>query len=151
MKKLEILLPAAIVFFALFVIGAGIFYYDYPMTVMRFPYVVGGVLIVLAGWRVIGAIKGKRLPGEPAEPEEPTMGSVGEFVRTALWLLGILPAVWLLGYLAGIPVYLLAYFRAHGESWLMSIALALGALAVTYLVFMVFLKVRLPVMPIGFS
>jgi len=151
MKKLEILLPASIIVFTAFVIAAGIFYYDYPMAVMRFPYFVGGFLIALSAWRLIGAVQGKRLPGEPAEVTEPTTESVGEFVRTALWLLGILPSVWVLGYLAGIPVYLVAYFRAHGESWRMSLALAGGALAVTYLVFIVLLKVRLPIMPIGFS
>ncbi len=151
MKKLEILLPALIIVFTAFVIGAGVFYYNYPMAVMRFPYFVGGFLIALSTWRLIGAVRGRRLPGEPAEATEPTTESVGEFVRTALWLVGILPAVWLFGYLAGIPIYLVAYFRAHCESWLLSLTLAGGALAVTYLVFIVALKVRLPVMPLGFS
>ncbi len=151
MKKLEILLPAAIIVFTAFVIAAGIFYYAYPMSVMRFPYFVGGFLIALSTWRLIGAVRGKRLPGEPAEALEPTTEGIGEFVRTALWLVGILPAVWLFGYLAGIPIYLVAYFRAHGETWLLSLLLAGGALAVTYFVFIIALKVRLPVMPLGFS
>jgi hypothetical protein len=150
-KQLEILFPALIIVFAGFVVGAGAFYYHYDMQVMRFPYLVGGVLLALAAVRLVQAIQGKRLPGEPEEPEAPTTESLGEFTRTALWLVGILPAVWLLGYLAGIPIYLLAYFRAHGESWLMSISLSLAALAVTYFVFIVFLRVHLPIMPIGFQ
>lgn len=151
MKQLEILFPALIIVFAGFVVGAGAFYYQYDMQVMQFPYLVGGVLIALATLRLVQAIRGKRLPGEPAEPEEPTTESLAEFTRTALWLVGILPAAWLLGYLAGIPLYLLAYFRAHGESWMVSVALSLAALAVTYFVFIVFLRVHLPIMPIGFQ
>jgi hypothetical protein len=151
MKKLEILFPALIIVFTAFVVGAGAFYYNYAIAVMRFPYLVGGVLIALASWRLVQAIKGKRLPGEPEVPEEPTTESMAEFTRTALWLVGILPAVWLLGYLAGIPVYLLAYFRAHGEPWWLSLVLSLGALAVTYFVFIVFLRVNLPIMPLGFQ
>jgi hypothetical protein len=151
MKKLEIILPATIIVFTLFVVGAGAFYYNYSIAVMRFPYFVGAVLIGLSALRLVQAIKGKRLPGEPEEIQEPTTESMAEFTRTALWLVAILPSVWLLGYLAGIPLYLLAYFRAHGESWLMSISLALGALAVTYFVFIVFLRVNLPVMPLGFQ
>jgi hypothetical protein len=151
MKQLEILFPAVIIVFAAFVVGAGAFYYGYDMAVMRFPYLVGGVLMALASLRLVQAIQGKRLPGEPEEPEAPTTESLAEFTRTALWLVGILPAVWLLGYLAGIPLYLLAYFRAHGESWLTSVSLSLAALAVTYFVFIVFLRVHLPIMPLGFE
>lgn len=151
MKKLEILLPAAIIVFTLFVLGAGIFYYEYGMNVMRFPYLVGGVLIALSAWRLVQAIEGKRLPGEPEEPEEPTTESLREFAGTAAWLLGILPVVWLLGYPAGITLYIFAYLKAHGESWLMSIVLGTAGFAITYFVFVEALKVRLPVWPIGLN
>jgi hypothetical protein len=56
-----------------------------------------------------------------------------------------------LGYVIGIPLYLLAYIRAHGESWMTSVTLAGGALLVTYLVLMEFLRVPLPVWPLGFG
>ena len=151
MRKFEILFPALAIVFTVFVVAAGALYYNYSMTVMRFPYVVGGLLVLLAGWRLIGAVRGESLPGEPEVPKEIAAGSTGQFLRTGLWMLGILLAVQVCGYLAGIPLYLLAYFKAHGENWRTSILLSISALIVTYFVFIVFLKVRLPIMPIGFG
>lgn len=147
MKTLEIAFAAALLAFVAFIIGAGVFIYDYPMNVMRFPYFVGAFLLAMGGWRLWGALKGQRL--EEEVEEAPTTESVGEFARTALWLLSILPAVWILGYPAGITLYLLVYFLAHGQGWLTSVILSLAALAVTYFVFIVFLRVNLPVWPIG--
>ncbi len=147
MKAFEIAFAAALLLFVAFIIGAGVFFYGYPMNVMRFPYFVGGFLLLMGAWRLRGAIRGERLEGETEE--EPTTDSIGEFARTALWLLLILPAVWILGYPAGITAYLLVYFLAHGQSWLTSVLLSAAALAVTYFVFIVFLRVNLPVWPIG--
>lgn len=150
MKTFEIGFAAVLLLFVAFIIGAGVFFYNYPMNVMRFPYFVGGFLLLMVGWRLKGAIRGERLPDEEEE-QEPTTESVGEFARTALWLVAILPAVWVLGYPAGITLYLLVYFLVHGQGWLVSVLLSAAALAVTYFVFIVFLKVNLPVWPIGFG
>lgn len=160
MKRVEIIFPALLIAFVLFVDGAGVFYYQYSFTVMRFPYVAGGLLILLAGWRIRNALAAPSAPpdGSRAEKESETAAiapapeeSAREILVTGLWLLGILPAVWICGYPAGIPLYLMAYFRGHGERWGISIALSLVALAVTYFVFILMLKVRLPLLPIGFS
>ena len=150
MKKMEALFPAVIIVFVLFILGSGIFYYQYPIAVMRFPYIDGAFLLVMAGWHLWRTLTGRRLVDE-GDLENPTTESIGEFVRTALWLLAILPAIWLLGYLIGIPVYLMIYFRAHGQSWGLSLILSGAAMAVTYFVFMRFLGVNLPVMPVGFG
>ncbi|OGA13113.1 MAG: hypothetical protein A3H32_19105 [Betaproteobacteria bacterium RIFCSPLOWO2_02_FULL_63_19] len=159
-RRLEIIFPALLIAFVLLVVGAGVFYYQYSFTVMRFPYVSGGLLILLAGWRIRNALAAPSSPadGSRAETESETAAiapppeeSAREVLLTGLWLLGILPAVWIFGYPAGIPLYLMAYFRGHGERWAVSIALSLVALAVTYFVFILMLKVRLPVLPLGFS
>jgi hypothetical protein len=149
MKTFEIAFAALLLLFVAAIIGAGAFVYNYPLNVMRFPYFVGGFLILMGLWRLRGAIRGERLDGE--REEGPTTESIGEFARTAGWLLAILPAVWILGYPAGICLYLLVYFRAHGQGWTSTIALSLAALAVTYFVFIVFLRVNLPVWPIGLA
>jgi hypothetical protein len=149
MKTFEIAFAAVLLLFVAGIIGAGMFFYNYPMNVMRFPYFVGGFLLLMGAWRLRGAIRGERLEGE--SDDAPTTESVAQFARTALWLLAILPAVWILGYPAGICLYLLVYFMAHGQGWMISIILALAALAVTYFVFIVFLKVNLPVWPIGLA
>lgn len=150
MKTLEIAFAAVLVAFVAFIIGAGVFFYHYPMNVMRFPYLVGTFLLGMAGWRLWGAIRGVRLEGE-REEEAPTTESVGEFTRTALWLLLILPAVWILGYPVGITVYLLVYFLAHGQGWPTAVVLSLAGLAVTYFVFIELLRVNLPVWPVGMA
>lgn len=150
MKTLEKLFPAVLIAFVLFVLGAGIFYYKYPMPVMRFPYLVGGFLLIMATWHLWRTLTGRRLADE-GDLENPTTENLGEFARTSLWLLAILPAIWIFGYLIGIPIYLMAYFKAHGQSWWLSTLLSAAALAVTYFVFMKFLGVNLPITPIGFN
>lgn len=151
MKTLEIAFAAVLLAFVVFIIGAGVVYYHYPMNVMRFPYFVGAFLAGMAAWRLKGAIAGERLEGDVEEGEAPTTESVGEFARTALWLLAILPAVWFLGYPAGITLYLLVYFIAHGQSWWTTILLSAAGLLVTYFVFIELLRVNLPVWPIGLA
>ncbi|MDH3241716.1 MAG: tripartite tricarboxylate transporter TctB family protein [Alphaproteobacteria bacterium] len=149
MKIFEIAFSATLLLFVVAIIGAGMFVYNYPLNVMRFPYFVGGFLLLMGLWRLKGAIQGERLDGE--READPTTESVGQFARTAAWLLAILPAVWILGYPAGISLYLLVYFLVHGQGWLTSIILSLAALAVTYFVFIVFLRVNLPLWPIGLA
>lgn len=140
----ERLFPAAVLVFVAAVLGLGFVVYDYSATVMRFPVVVGGVTGVLCVLRIAAAVRRRAAP--PADARAPAPPALG---RAVLWLVGILPAVYLLGYLAGLPVYLFLYARAHGEGWAMAGGLALACLAVVYGVFMNLLAVPLPVQPLG--
>jgi len=68
-----------------------------------------------------------------------------------LWLVAIAPMVLLLGYLVGLPLYVLVYLKAHGQGWRLSGLLSLATLAVVYLGFVKLLGVPLPLLPPGLT
>jgi hypothetical protein len=68
-------------------------------------------------------------------------------VREALLLLSILPLVFLLGFPAGLAVYLLVVLRCAGESWRLSLAAATASLGLSYGVFVKAMGVPLPLLP----
>ena len=154
MRTADRLFALLIAAFVAFFLAAGILYYHYETTVIRFPLMVGVLVIALA---LIQLVRGPRADGavEPKEEAEtletPRAIDTRELFGGALWLLAILPAVWLLGYPAGITLYLLAYLKAHGEGWVLSIVVALVGLAVVWLLFVQLFAVRLPLLPVGFG
>ena len=62
-----------------------------------------------------------------------------------------MPVVFILGYVIGLPLYVFAYLKVHGQGWRLSGVLSLGTLALVYLGFVKLLGILLPVLPIGFS
>ena len=150
MKRFELIFPVVVFAFLGVLLLLGAFVFDYGPVVMRFPYIVGGFTMVMS--IVVFVIE--RRAGAAPEPSEPTTETPDQERHTprqllvaGLWLIGILPVVYLCGYLVGIPLYLLAYLRAHGEGWLLSLAISLAMLALIYFVFLKILLVPLPLMP----
>ena len=68
-----------------------------------------------------------------------------------MWVVAIVPMVFLLGYPMGLALYVFVYLKSHGQGWLTSGLLALGTLAVVYLGFARLLGVPLPALPLGLS
>lgn len=150
MKTAELIFPIVIFVFVATFVCLGAFVFGYSVTVMRFPLIVGMVTSSLCGLQIVRVMSGG--PGRDAASDEqrdaPT-GSVPVIGPGILWLLSIVPAVYLLGYVIGLPAYLFLYLKAQRESWLMAGGLALLCLAIVYSVFMNLLNVPLPVYPIG--
>ena len=152
MKRFEIVFPATVFAFLGVLLFLGTFVLGYGHIVMRFPYLVGGFTMVMCIIVIAIQVRGGRETGTAATGEAPVMYEEQKIAPRALigaglWLLGILPVMWLCGYLVGIPLYLLAYLRAHGESWLLSITISAAMCALIYFVFLKFLLVPLPLMP----
>jgi len=122
----------------------GRFHYGYSAGLMLFPALVAGAslaviglqLAILARARSDGAAA-RALPPKPPAPA---------LIRL-LWLVAILPFVALLGYPAGLALYLLCALRQAGEGWTVALAVAAGSLAVTLGLFVALLGVPLPVHP----
>lgn len=124
----------------------GLFYYDYSAALMRFPLLAaGGTLLVVivqmaALWRgTAPAPRGAMPAGTPARGRRP--------VREGLLLLSILPLVFLLGFPAGLAVYLLGVLRCAGEAWGLSLAAAAASLGLSYGIFVMAIGVPLPLLP----
>lgn len=151
MRTNELFVPVVLALFMGTFLGLGLFSFQYSLTVMRFPLIVGLVTCALCGLRIAQVVSAGRQggPGPDDERREVSPPAVKPVAFGALWLLGVIPILYLLGYLAGLPLYVFLYLKLHGEGWLMAGGLALLCLAVAYGVFMNALGVPLPVHPIG--
>jgi hypothetical protein len=59
------------------------------------------------------------------------------FYDIALWVLGFLAMIYVLGFLIAIPLFTLSYMRLHKESWKLAGICAAGILVGVYLAFVV--------------
>lgn len=146
----ERLFTIAILLLCLTLILLGLFYFEYPWKLLRFPFGIGLIIVVLC---IVDLVLGKRsgtveaaLESTPDEQWERSL-SPREALRGSLWVLGALPTVYLLGYVIGLPLYILAAVKLRGHGWVTSLATSAGGLAVVYFGFVVGLGVPLPLFP----
>ena len=141
--------------FVLGFLGLGAFYYEYEWIVLRFPLLVGLVACVLCVGNLVKGLRDSKTVGDPGKVAESGTGPAPRTFRQVLpammWVVAVVPVVFLLGYAIGLPLYVFAYLKTHGHGWRLSCVLSLGTLAVVYLGFVKALGVLLPVLPIGFS
>ncbi len=124
----------------------GLFYYDYSAALMRFPLLTaGGTLLVVIVQLV--ALQRGTAPAPRAATSAAAPARGGHPLREGLYLLSVLPLVFLLGFPAGLAVYLLGLLRRAGESWGLSLAVAAGSLVLSYGVFVEGIGIPLPLLP----
>lgn len=133
----EILFPLGVLAFLAVVLLVGGIGLRHPAMVIAFPLGVG---IVTGALCVAVAVRDGNRPaataaGQPIDWSE--AARVG----------AVLPLVLLLGFSAGLAVYLAGYLRWRGEGWGMSLGCAAGSVALTYGVFVKLLAVPLPLIP----
>lgn len=114
------------------------------------PFVFGGLVFVLSGvqlWRELsgreaGGTKKKEKRASGEGDEQPTVkgGSLG---MLALWILGFSAAIYLLGYLVALPLFLLSYVRWRGRSWVAAIVMAVALTGFLYGLFDLALGIKL--------
>ncbi len=51
------------------------------------------------------------------------------------WVLGLLGAIWLVGFHLALPLYVFLYSKVHGAKWVLSLGMAAGIFGVLYGVF----------------
>ncbi|HSM19043.1 MAG TPA: tripartite tricarboxylate transporter TctB family protein [Hyphomicrobiales bacterium] len=156
MARSSVIFTALIAAFVLFFLGLGLFHYEYRWQIMRFPLAVGTAIVLFCIASIAAEIRGARARagGGGAPPaEEDLAGPRMNLRRDAtgmVWMLAILPTIFLFGYVAGLPLYVFVYLKTHGQGWLASAIYAAATLAVVYLGFYKLLSVPLPVMPLEF-
>jgi len=122
--RLRTLFPLGILVFVAILLALSL---QYELEAALFPWVFGSItLFMLVGqiWREVAARK----------RENGVVGSteLRPYVVGIAWVVGILPTVYLLGFLVGLPLYCFLYFKLHGQKWLPSIGLSLLVAAVIY-------------------
>lgn len=106
------------------------------------PVIVGSILFILTA---IQLIKELRLPEDTNAPtmERPPDYPLVDCAPSAAWIVGLGLALYLFGFMASIPVFVIAYIKSHGRGWGMSIGVAAGLTAFIYVVFIELLQVDL--------
>jgi hypothetical protein len=142
MRLGEILFPT-ILFAVVAALIAGGFAAGYSWTVIAFPLGAAIMICGLSAMQVCWAAVGDPRP-EPAENE----GLPPLAASSLVWVFALAVFVYALGFVFGPAAYLLAYLRAHGSSWALSVIIAAGSIAVTWGLFIKFLQVLLPIEPL---
>lgn len=147
MKKKEYLYSyAAAIVLSLVFIGLSL-RMEY-VTAKMIPLVISGGVIILATIGLSREILARGKSGATAARDETSNGEeTGEsWYRYALicaWLVGFFLAIYLLGFIIAIPLFVLSYMKTHGMRWRVAIIFAVLTTAIAYGVFVVALKVYL--------
>ena len=143
---------AFLLLLAAFLVGTcllGQFYYAYSAGLMLFPLLAAGFTLIVVVLHLVSLARARPLSETATAPlkdlAERQAGPTA--LRRLLWLSSVVPFVTLLGYPAGLAVYLLCLLRRADEGWSLSIGVAGGSLLVSYGLFVELLGVSLPLFP----
>lgn len=67
-----------------------------------------------------------------------------QLISSALWMVSIVPLIYLLGFTLGISIFSFSYCKAHGGSWLISFVLGIIFAGAIYFGFVVGMHVLFP-------
>ncbi|MEX1215473.1 tripartite tricarboxylate transporter TctB family protein [Saccharospirillum sp.] len=142
MKLFETIVLGCIVFF----MGAFLVYgliEQYPQQVLAFPFTVSALSALFALIRIV-EIKLGRHPLQESESLKTVNEGDVSFINSYIFILMILPPLWLLGFELGIPLYILVFCLYFRIRWLTSLSVSLVSYAFIALVFNGILGARLP-------
>ncbi len=142
MIRTDSILPLLAAGMILLFLLSGWLYYDYGWVVMRFPLLAGVLTIGAALPLLLRQRRGPVAP-EPASERERD-GSIATEFSHFLAVAAILPAVWVLGFVPGSALFLLAFLRRHGTGWGPAAAMAAGTALFVHGVFVKLLQLQLP-------
>jgi small-conductance mechanosensitive channel len=102
------------------------------------PMVIGGIVFSLAAISLVRDLLSKK---ETRGPEEEK--SLRTYWPTAAWIASFALAIYLLGFLIAIPLFILSYLKSKGRGWLGCIIVAGITTGLIYLAFEFALQVKL--------
>jgi hypothetical protein len=142
-----LIFPAIILALVAAFAGGGYFIGEYPWGVIAFP--LGAAVATCALCAIeIARMVAKRPAAAPAAPAGGDDEPVPMSASGLAWMF-VLPAfLYGLGFVAGPAAYLLACLRANGFPWMVSGAIALSSIVVTWGLFIHVMGVLLPIQPL---
>lgn len=135
----------------LFVLAASLFMIvwsfvgeNYRFESKLLPVLIGSIVVLLAAVGLCNEVRAQKTPKasssvDSAFDQETWRGYLVHFG----WLVGFLLAIYLIGYLLAIPIFLFSYTKRLGSSFLVAIASALIVTAFIYAAFVLALDVKL--------
>ncbi len=112
------------------------------------PIIIGSVVFVLAAialWRELlagGKSRATVTGGETTREEETGVGWL-RYLLAGAWVVGFFLAIYLLGFIIAIPLFILSYMKSHGTGWLTTIIFTILTPVLIYGIFELALKVDL--------
>ena len=112
------------------------------------PLIIGGIVFLLIATGIIRELLSK---GESekttTEGKSDNEGKAGDswsrYALVGTWALGFFAVIYLIGFTISIPLFLLAYLKAHGARWHTSIITAVLTGGFVYGLFVMLLKMNL--------
>ncbi len=145
-KKGIIYVYIVIMVFALVILGlsVGAEYFRFKLI----PLIVSGFVLILSAIGLRREILARDKSGTTATRDETDDGketreSWYRYSLIGAWVVGFLLAIYLLGFITAIPLFLLSYLKTHGAKWRIAITIAVLTTAIIYGVFILGLKVYL--------
>jgi hypothetical protein len=99
------------------------------------------VLSVIQLWKDFRKPQTREEPEIEAENKETEKREMRGDITGLAWLAGFSMATYLVGFLISIPLFIFIYLKAHCVSWLNSIIFSVTGILITYLLFVLVLKV----------
>jgi hypothetical protein len=114
------------------------------------PLIMSGIIIVLAGVELFREVKrkpevkkAKETKASEEDLEFNTKGQLKDYMIIFCWLIGFLAGIYIVGFVAAIAIFIFGYLKWYGHTWLKSIALAVAATIIIYVMFVILLKLEL--------
>jgi hypothetical protein len=142
-RAAEIAFPALLLVIVGGLVVGGFFVAGHSWRVMGFPFLAFAAMAALCLMQIASAWSGA-LParaGDEPEVEPITLGSV-------VWVFALAGFIFAFGFVFGPAAYLLAYLRANGSSWRLSVIVSLVSIVVTWGFFIKLMRVLLPIEPL---
>jgi len=95
------------------------------------PLIMGSLIFIFGAIELLTGIFATG--GEPRKDEESKRILRGYLV-TGVWVGGFVAAIFLLGFLIAIPLFVLSYMRLHGSTWLGAILITIFILGFMYVI-----------------
>ncbi|MFC1980600.1 tripartite tricarboxylate transporter TctB family protein [Chloroflexota bacterium] len=111
------------------------------------PLIFSSIAFILAGVALRSEILARSKPettvtGEEGAREEAGVG-LRRYLLAGAWVLGFFLAIYLVGYIIAIPLFIFAYMKSHNTGWLATIIFTVLTPAIIYGIFELVLEVDL--------
>jgi hypothetical protein len=142
-RTAELAFPALLLAVVAGLVAGGFFLFDYSWRVISFPFLAALVMGGLCVAQIASAWSGREQPrgAYDSDLEPITTASVA-------WVFALAVFVFALGFVFGSAAYLLAYLRANGSSWRLSVVISAVSIVVTWGFFIRLMRVPLPIEPL---
>ena len=142
-RTAEIAFPALLLAVVTALVAGGFLLFDYSPRVILFPALAALMMGGLCLAQIAATWSGRAQARDEKELElEPITTS------SVAWVFALAAFVFGLGFVFGPAAYLLAYLRANGSSWRLSIIVAALSIVVTWGFFIKLMRVLLPIEPL---